>query len=793
MADGKVVIDTSLNNRGFVKGVKTMNAEMTGLGKTVKKLSGLIVAAFSVRAIVNFSKECIELGSAIAEVQNVVDVAFGAMSFKIEQFAEAAIENFGMSKLSAKRTASTYMAMAKGMGIADDAASDMAISLTGLTGDVSSFFNISQELADTKLKSVFTGETETLKDLGVVMTQANLKAYALEKGINKDISAMSQAELVALRYEFVMDQLAIAHGDFARTADSWANQTRILSEQWKEFMSIVGDTLILVLKPLVKTLNEIVAGMIKIAESIRSVMLDLFGGTVQESAKAEENTEGMAGAIQDGKDAQDGLTDSIKETEDEQKKSMALFDDVNKLVGEQDDGKKREDAETPLLPDESDGEKTEAVIDGMAQKIEALLQRVKGFLDVVRSEIAGIIVAVKSIWKAFADAWKVNGLGVLEAAKNALNNIWALIKSIGEAFIEVWTNGTGVRILTTINSIIANILNTVSALAERFRIAWEANGNGVAIWQSILDIVQLVLDFIERITAATLAWAETLDFEPLLSAVRGFLKAIEPLIGTILDGLYWIYENIVLPVAKWFIEQLLPEILNMFSAVADLLNEILILTEPLQGWIWENVVKPLGEFAADTVIRNIQVITELIRALADLLRGDFAGAIGHVGEAFRTTIEQWKELFRSIGNLCIGIAQVICNVFWSAINGIIDILNSIDIDIPDWVPLIGGSSIDFNIPKMEMPTLPRLATGAVIPANREFLAVLGDQKSGTNIEAPMSTIEEGVENVLRRNGWNGGGAREIRLIVSAKSGIGKALKFEVDKETERQGVKLVGG
>ena len=94
---------------------------------------------------------------------------------------------------------------------------------------------------------------------------------------------------------------------------------------------------------------------------------------------------------------------------------------------------------------------------------------------------------------------------------------------------------------------------------------------------------------------------------------------------------------------------------------------------------------------------------------------------------------------------------------------------------------------------MEMPTLPRLATGAVIPANREFLAVLGDQKSGTNIEAPMSTIEEGVENVLRRNGWNGGGAREIRLIVSAKSGIGKALKLEVDKETARQGVKLVGG
>ena len=98
-----------------------------------------------------------------------------------------------------------------------------------------------------------------------------------------------------------------------------------------------------------------------------------------------------------------------------------------------------------------------------------------------------------------------------------------------------------------------------------------------------------------------------------------------------------------------------------------------------------------------------------------------------------------------------------------------------------------------TIPSMATYEIPALATGAVIPANREFLAVLGDQKSGTNIEAPMSTIEEGVENVLRRNGWNGSGAAEIHLIVSAKSGIGKALKFEVDKETERQGVKLVGG
>lgn len=84
--------------------------------------------------------------------------------------------------------------------IAEDAASDMAITLTGLTGDVASFYNISQDAAATKLKSVFTGETESLKELGVVMTQANLEQYALSKGISKSISAMTQAELATLRY-----------------------------------------------------------------------------------------------------------------------------------------------------------------------------------------------------------------------------------------------------------------------------------------------------------------------------------------------------------------------------------------------------------------------------------------------------------------------------------------------------------------------------------------------------------------------------------------------------------------
>ena len=196
MAAGKVIIDTSLNNKGFITGIKNMTKQTNGLTSAVGKLGKVIASAFAVRELVRFGKESIKLGSDIQEVQNVVDVAFGDMAYKIESFADTAIIRFGMSQLSAKKTASTYMAMAKGMGIADEAASDMAIALTGLSGDIASFFNISQELADIKLKSVFTGETETMKDLGVVMTQTNLESYALSQGITKSLDAMTQAEKV---------------------------------------------------------------------------------------------------------------------------------------------------------------------------------------------------------------------------------------------------------------------------------------------------------------------------------------------------------------------------------------------------------------------------------------------------------------------------------------------------------------------------------------------------------------------------------------------------------------------
>ena len=198
---GDIYLDLKLNSKGF-------NTQLKGMKGMALKAAATIGAAFSVKALANFSKECLELGSDLQEVQNVVDVTFGSMSEKVNKFAQDAAASYGLSETMAKKYTGTFGAMSKAFGFTEQEAYDMSTTLTGLAGDVASFYNLSQDEAYTKLKSVFTGETESLKDLGVVMTQAALDQYALSNGFGKTTSAMSEQEKVALRYAFVTSQLS---------------------------------------------------------------------------------------------------------------------------------------------------------------------------------------------------------------------------------------------------------------------------------------------------------------------------------------------------------------------------------------------------------------------------------------------------------------------------------------------------------------------------------------------------------------------------------------------------------
>lgn len=199
-----------------------------------------------------------KLASDYEESLNKVNVVFQENSKNVEAWSRTTLKQFGIAKGTALDMASLYGDMATSMGLPVDASAEMSKSLVGLAGDISSFKNVSLSQSSNALKGIFTGETESLKNLGIVMTQANLQAFAMSKGIEKNIQDMTESEKVALRYGYVIEKSTNAIGDFARTGGGTANQFRVFTESLKELGQTLGSQILPVITPLIKRLNELV-------------------------------------------------------------------------------------------------------------------------------------------------------------------------------------------------------------------------------------------------------------------------------------------------------------------------------------------------------------------------------------------------------------------------------------------------------------------------------------------------------------------------------------------------------
>lgn len=300
-----------------------------------KKVGAILASVLSIAAIVAFGKSCIELGSNLTEVQNVVDVTFGSMSGRVDAFAKDAAKAFGLSETMAKKYMGTYGAMAKSFGITGKAGYDMSAAITGLTGDVASFYNLSQDEAYTKLKSIFTGETESLKDLGVVMTQTALDQYAMNNGFGKTTAKMTEQEKVMLRYRFVMSQLSDASGDFSRTSGSWANQVRILSLQFDALRATIGQGLINAFTPVIQVINTILEKLQTLAAYFKAFTAAIFGdasgGGAGNMADSMDSAAGSSGNIADN-------MGSAANSAKEMNRQLAKFDELNNLSSNRNSG-----------------------------------------------------------------------------------------------------------------------------------------------------------------------------------------------------------------------------------------------------------------------------------------------------------------------------------------------------------------------------------------------------------------------------------------------------------------------
>lgn len=236
-----------LSINGAASYTTTIN-EITNVTKNYNNACGNLISTLaklvSAGMIVKFGKQCLEAASNLQEVANVVDVTFGASAQKINNWAKQNAASFGLSETAAKRYAGTYGTMAKQFNMTEEQAAAMSIELTKLTGDIASFYNMEDKAAATKLKAIFTGETEGLKELGVVMTQTQLDAYAMAKGWEKTTQDMTEQEKVVLRYQYTMEKLGHAQGDFMRTSDGYANSVRTLKLNIEDLKVEIGNELI---------------------------------------------------------------------------------------------------------------------------------------------------------------------------------------------------------------------------------------------------------------------------------------------------------------------------------------------------------------------------------------------------------------------------------------------------------------------------------------------------------------------------------------------------------------------
>ncbi len=732
--DGSIRINTEIDTNGIRRGESAVRGSLSRISEAARSTAALLASVFAVKKLIQFGKEAIELGSDLEEVQNVVDVTFTTMSEKVNEFAKNAAVSAGLSETMAKRYVGTFGAMSKSFGFAEDEAYKMSTALTQLSGDVASFYNISQDEAYIKLKSVFTGETETLKELGVVMTQAALDQYALANGFGKTTSKMTEQEKVALRYQFVIDQLAGASGDFIRTSDSWANQTRILKLQIESLMATIGQGLINIFTPAIKVINILLEKLATVANAFKS-FTELITGKKASAGSGVAAKAGMAGGglgdsidgYNDAADAADNLAistekvaDATKDAEKAAEGYLSPLDEINKFS-------KNEEL--------ADLEQPEAGIDiGNISEIENIdygkVAEGENVLDKVSESADGLIGKLKELAGIFKQGF-FDGLGDWEYRWDSIKDS---IASIKESLKDIFTNpevisaadsfvksvaymlgslvgataSIGLTIATNIVGGIAKYLEEnkerikdhlvsmfdiweevnylLSDLFQSFAYVFEAfaSEDGQRLTANLIGIFTDAFMGVTELASKLIRDVLNIFIQPFVenkegfrTALEGFLGVLADVAGTIKDAVDDTFDKL----NEVYDEHFKPFFDSIADGLSDLVKRFLdfwngkvqpILKQMAKDFdkLWKTHIQPM----VDNFIELLGKVADLLKALwENILQPFIAWIIDNVLPKILPVIKAvWDELVKFVGYVSDAINSII-----TVIGGIIDFLTGV--------------------------------------------------------------------------------------------------------------------
>lgn len=814
---GQIGLDLVVNKNDF-------NQQMRGVESLAKKAGLALAAAFSIRSIVRFSKECLNLGSDLAEVQNVIDVTFPKMTKQVNDFAQSAVTAFGLSETMAKKFTGTFGAISKSFGFTEKAAYNMSTTLTGLAGDVASFYNISQDEAYTKLKSVFTGETETLKDLGVVMTQAALDAFALANGYGKTTKQMSEQEKVALRYKFVMDKLSASSGDFMRTSDGWANQTRVLKLQFDSLKASIGQGLINVLTPVIKSLNTLLSKINQVAKGFSDLTAKLMG-------KKQKGGTGISQAVQDAEDLNASMGDAADGAQGAAKKIKNAFlgiDEINTLPSASGDAAGGGDASGDI-PDTSGASDTVEEVQKVNPLLDETIKKAKelagifksGFVSGLGNDFEKSTVRVKEHLNGIKESLSeiFTNQKVVSAANNwsetvtyALGQISGSCISIGQTVAENLIGGIDKYLKQNkdrIKEFIVDMFDIGSDIAEKlgdfseaFSYVLEAfrSENGEQLTANLIGVFTDAFMGVQKICGKLIRDLLNVIIKPFVDnkeeirkALEGFLGVCADVCGTIKDTIDQTFGKL----NKIYDEHIKPFIDSVAEGLSFLTGEFLdfwnknvqpmlekmgqkfktLMSEHIQPMLdkacellgsvadalkvlWENVLVPVIDWVINNVLPVVLPILEGIYNAVIECAGFIADAVGGLLTMLKGIIDfivgvftgDWDKAWNGIKLIVTGWAEQVFGIFNAALSAITNFFKN---------------KLDF------IHTLFKSIFSAIGTVVGNLMGSISSKISDT-----MNGIKSGISNVLNaiKSGWSNAWTDMKNTVINIFNGIWSGIK-----------------
>lgn len=511
---------TGLNNSisnlsGSFLGFKTSTGKaLIGLKSFTRQILSSMGIYLGLYGAIRGIKNAIDISSALTEVQNVVDVTFGDMSKKVNEFAQDSIRQFGMSELTLKQTASRFQAMGTAMGIdsslikkaneflnkqtdgyigLSDSMADVSLNLTKLTADMASLYNIDQDVVSQDLAAIFTGQTRPLRDYGLDLTQATLKEWAMKQGLDSDIESMSQAEKTMLRYQYVLANTQTAQGDFARTADSWANQIRILKQSFEQLGSVIGGALINAFKPFVKALNSVLLVVISFVTKVTNALGAIFGW------KYEDSGAGLADSFSDAAESAGDVADNTGQAAkniDKMNKGVRQFDELKLITTNDGSGKKGSGG--------SGGGASGGASGGKLVKTDTIFKNYE-------SDIKNL----KQLGKYISDA--------LSKAMESINwdKIYSKARNFGKGLADFLNGLINPRLFGNVGKTIAGALNTAIYATLSFGQTFDWSNLGKSLAEGINKFFK------------------TFDFKALAEDINTWVQGVYKTIKTMIENIKW--------------------------------------------------------------------------------------------------------------------------------------------------------------------------------------------------------------------------------------------------------------